>query len=166
MAQKADAARVKNAQLYRAVRELQRITLAGSQIPVSSKEWLDTRIVQFHDLTAMNIDGGFPKGMVSEWVTPDPDDQIRHIFEFEFGCVILMRHFLQAGAAGTAIQLSALMLGCNDRAKLRLLVILRPRGMVEMTFQGFGTVLRRRILHDQPRPARRSAFSNTRRKAF
>lgn len=72
---KADAARVKNAQLYRAVRELQRITLAGSQIPVSSKEWLDTRIVQFHDLTAMNIDGGFPKGMVSEWVTPDPDDQ-------------------------------------------------------------------------------------------
>lgn len=72
---KAEAAKVKNARLYWAVRELKRIEIAGGHLPASSQSWLDTRIEQFADLIAITIDEGFPEGVTVRSVPRNPDDR-------------------------------------------------------------------------------------------
>mgnify|MGYP001270275231 CR=1 FL=1 len=72
---KAEAAKVKNARLYWAVRELKRIEVAGGQLPASSKSWLDARIAQFADLDAIAIDEGFPEEATVRSVPRNPDDR-------------------------------------------------------------------------------------------
>lgn len=72
---KAEAAKVKNARLYWAVRELKRVELAGGQLPGTLKSWLDARIAQFADLETMNFDEGFPEGARVISVPRSPDDR-------------------------------------------------------------------------------------------
>ena len=72
---KAVAAEVRNARLYRAVRELRRIEVAGGQLPPSSKSWLAARIAQFADLRGISIDEGFPEEASARWVPRNPDDR-------------------------------------------------------------------------------------------
>jgi hypothetical protein len=72
---KAEAAKVKNARLYWAVRELKRIEVAGGQLPASSKSWLDARLAHFADLDPMAIDEGFPQGATVRSVPRNPDDR-------------------------------------------------------------------------------------------
>ncbi|RWI65370.1 hypothetical protein [Mesorhizobium sp.] len=71
----AEAAKVKNARLYWAVRELKRIEVAGGQLPASSKSWLNARIAQFADLDAMKIVEGFPEEATVRSVPRNPDDR-------------------------------------------------------------------------------------------
>lgn len=70
---KADSARVAGAREYWAARELRRIEVAGAELPVSAKIWLNARLPQFPDLMAIGIDDGFPEGMVARYVPPNPD---------------------------------------------------------------------------------------------
>ena len=72
---KAEAAEVKNARLYWAVRELRRIEVAGGQLPASSKSWLDARIALFADLDAITIDEGFPEEVTVRSAPHNPDDR-------------------------------------------------------------------------------------------
>ncbi|MGO6819753.1 hypothetical protein ACCS67_33585 [Rhizobium brockwellii] len=72
---KAEAAKVKNARLYWAVRELKRIEVAGGQLPASSKSWLDARIAQFADLGAIAINEGFSEEATVRSVSRNPDDR-------------------------------------------------------------------------------------------
>lgn len=72
---KAEAAKVKNARLYWAVRELKRIEVAGDHLPASSKSWLDARIALFADLSAIMIDEGFPEDTAVRSVPRNPDDR-------------------------------------------------------------------------------------------
>lgn len=72
---KAEAAKVKDARLYWAVRELKRVEAAGGQLPASSKSWLDRRIAQFADLDAITIDEGFPEAVTVRTVPRNPDDR-------------------------------------------------------------------------------------------
>lgn len=72
---KSEAAKVKNARLYWAVRELRRIEVAGGQLPALSKLWLDARIAEFPDLDAISIDHGFAEGVTVRSVPRNPDDR-------------------------------------------------------------------------------------------
>jgi len=72
---KAEAAKVKNARLYWAVRELKRIEAAGGQLPASSKTWLDARSAQFADLDAITIDEGFTEEVTVRSVPRNPDER-------------------------------------------------------------------------------------------
>lgn len=72
---KAEAAEVKNARLYWAVRELRRIEIAGGPLPAVSKAWLDARIALFADLDAISIDVGFPEGVTVRSVPRNADDR-------------------------------------------------------------------------------------------
>ena len=72
---KADAAEVKNARLYWAVRELKRIEVAGGDLPPDARSWLEGRVGQFSELAEMQIDDGFPGARMVPDVPPRPDDQ-------------------------------------------------------------------------------------------
>jgi len=72
---KADKAKVANARLYWAVRELRRIEISGGALPAVAKNWLDSRQPQFVDLAGMAIDGGFLEGATASWVPPNPDSR-------------------------------------------------------------------------------------------
>lgn len=72
---KAETAKVKNARIYWAVRELRRIEVAGGQLPASSKSWLDARSVQFDDLDTITIDEGFLEEATVRSVPRNPDDR-------------------------------------------------------------------------------------------
>jgi hypothetical protein len=72
---KADKAKVANARLYSAIRELKRIETAGGVLPYQAKTWLDARLVQFADLAAMTIDEGFPESPSVESVAANPDNR-------------------------------------------------------------------------------------------
>ena len=72
---KADAAEVKNARLYWAVRELNRIEIAGGDLPRDARSWLESRIGLLSELAEMKIDDGFPEAPRVPYVRPGPDDQ-------------------------------------------------------------------------------------------
>ncbi|WP_412032962.1 hypothetical protein ACLIR7_16285 [Nitratireductor aquimarinus] len=72
---KADGAKVADARLYWAVRELRRIEIAGGALPARAKNWLASRQAQFDDLAQMTIDAGFPEGAAARYVHPNPDNQ-------------------------------------------------------------------------------------------
>jgi len=72
---KADKAKVANARLYWAVRELRRIEISGGALPAGAKSWLDSRQPRFVDLAGMAIDGGFLEGATASWVPPNPDSR-------------------------------------------------------------------------------------------
>ena len=72
---KADAAQVKSARLYWAVRELKRIEVAGGDLPPDARSWLEGRIGQFSELAEMKIDDGFPGARMVPDVPPGHDDQ-------------------------------------------------------------------------------------------
>jgi hypothetical protein len=71
---KAEAAKVKESQTYRAVRELKRIEVAGGVLPSDERVWMDANIRRFTDLDAMNVDEGLPATtpMIYD-VSPNPD---------------------------------------------------------------------------------------------
>lgn len=69
----ADSAKVANARLYWAVRELRRIEIAGGALPAGPKKWLDSRQPKFADLAQMTLDEGFPEGATARYVAPNPD---------------------------------------------------------------------------------------------
>lgn len=70
----AEEERIKNAQIYWAVRELKRIEIAGGELPSDAHEWLGERIQDFPDLLEMsNIDEGFRDAPKATWVKPKPD---------------------------------------------------------------------------------------------
>lgn len=70
-----DQAKVANARLYWAVRELRRIEIAGGVLPASVKNWLDSRQPQFVDLGQMTIDAGLAEGSTFNYVPPNPDSR-------------------------------------------------------------------------------------------
>ena len=72
---KADAAQVKSARLYWAVRELKRIEIAGGDLPPDARSWLEDRIGLFGKLAEMKIDDGFPEAPRVPYNRPEPDDQ-------------------------------------------------------------------------------------------
>lgn len=72
---KAEAAKVKNARLYSAIRELKRIEAADGQLPGSAKSWLTARVALFADLDAIEIDEGFPEGASVRSVPRNPEDR-------------------------------------------------------------------------------------------
>lgn len=72
---KADKAKVANARLYWAARELRRIEVAGGTLPIGAKNWLDVRQQQFADLPRMTVDTGFPEGATAGWISPKPDSR-------------------------------------------------------------------------------------------
>jgi hypothetical protein len=69
----ADKANVANERLNSAARELRRIEVAGGELPASAKTWLNSRQLQFGDLTEMTIDSGFPTTTI-HFVSPNPDN--------------------------------------------------------------------------------------------
>lgn len=71
----ADKAKVANERLYWSVRELKRIEIAGWALPVSTKNWQDSRLPQFVDLAQMTIDAGFLEGATLSYVPPIPDNR-------------------------------------------------------------------------------------------
>lgn len=72
---KTDKAKVANARLYWAARELRRIEVAGGKLPIGAKNWLDGRQEQFADLPQMTVDTGFPEGARAMWISPKPDSR-------------------------------------------------------------------------------------------
>ncbi len=70
---KAEAAKVKEARLHWAIRELKRIEVGGGQLPTNAKSWLDAQIALFADLGSLEIDDGFPEETTVRWVSPNPD---------------------------------------------------------------------------------------------
>ncbi|CAN7724380.1 hypothetical protein [Pseudomonas umsongensis] len=72
---KEEAAKIKLARTYQAVRELKRIEAAGGALPPTENEWLNANIVLFSDLRDMGIDEGLPKQQTAYWVQPDPDSK-------------------------------------------------------------------------------------------
>ncbi|MFL9498830.1 hypothetical protein ACJMQP_02100 [Rhodopseudomonas palustris] len=72
---KADKAKVSNARLYWAVRELRRIEIAGGVLPAGTKSWHDSQLLQFVDLAQMTVDGGFLEGGTVSYVLPNPESR-------------------------------------------------------------------------------------------
>ena len=72
---KVDAAKVKSARLYWAVRELKRIEIVGGDLPPDVRSWLEGMIGLSSELAEMKIDDGFPGSRMVPDVPPGPDDQ-------------------------------------------------------------------------------------------
>ena len=70
---KADAAKIKESQIYRAVRELKRIEVAGGVLPSDERVWMDANIHRFADLDAMKVDEGLPATPMIYDISPNPD---------------------------------------------------------------------------------------------
>jgi hypothetical protein len=68
-----DAAKVQDAWLYFAVRELKRIEVAGGILPPNVHAWMNARICHFADLVEMTIEAGFPEALSVYDVSPTPD---------------------------------------------------------------------------------------------
>ncbi|QND39658.1 hypothetical protein HB771_22320 [Rhizobium leguminosarum bv. viciae] len=152
---KAEAAKVKNARLYWAVRELKRIEIAGSQLPASSKSWLDTRIAQFADLEAITIDEGFPEGATVRSVPRNPDDRYNTL-EGAPGCARSRRRYQRAAVVGTTTPLNGRTIGCKNLKRPHLSSeISKPQGMAEMTSPESGTVSVGHILRGRQNPSGR-----------
>lgn len=71
----ADKAKVADASLYWAVRELRRIEAAGCELPANAETWMEARLSQFVDLARMTIDAGFLEGITVDYIAPDPDSR-------------------------------------------------------------------------------------------
>ena len=54
-----DAAEIKSARLFWAVRELKRIEIAGGNLPLDTRSWLKGKIGEFDELSEMTINDGF-----------------------------------------------------------------------------------------------------------
>ena len=73
---KADVDRVEKARTYRAVQELRRIEIAGTQLPKCDKEWMDSNIHEFPDLLQMTrLGDGFLDSPKASYVPPRPDSR-------------------------------------------------------------------------------------------
>ncbi len=71
-----DAELVEKGRLYWAVRELRRIELAGSVLPMRDKAWLELNIKEFPELLLMTqVEDGFMGATKARWVQPNPDSQ-------------------------------------------------------------------------------------------
>lgn len=71
-----DADRIKNAQLYWAIRELRRINIAGALLPEHYMAWLDASIHKFPDLIQMaRLDEGFMDTPKARSVPTNPDSR-------------------------------------------------------------------------------------------
>ncbi|WP_147283641.1 hypothetical protein [Bosea caraganae] len=121
---KAEAAKVKNARLYSAVRELKRIEAANGQLPTRSKSWLNANVVQFADLAEITIETGFPEGPIVRSVPANPDDRY---------------DTLQGAARLRALEtaLSAGRSGWDDDPAERANDWLRQPGKVELVLSDF-----------------------------
>jgi hypothetical protein len=72
----ADAARVKEARLFWAARELRRIEIISIELPDDLQAWLATRLVQSPELGRVSrSDEGFPGTPTARVVPPNPDNQ-------------------------------------------------------------------------------------------
>ena len=70
-----DHAKVDERRAYRSARELQRIEMAGTQLPLPDKAWLD-RLTQLHNWGGISrLDEGFPDGSQVTSVTPNPESK-------------------------------------------------------------------------------------------
>lgn len=68
--------RIKNAQIYWAIRELKRIEIAGGELSSDIRNWVEEKGQDFQELFAMNqIDEGFPEAPRATWVKPKPDSK-------------------------------------------------------------------------------------------
>ncbi|MHC2276367.1 hypothetical protein ACVME8_002978 [Bradyrhizobium diazoefficiens] len=72
---KAEPERVKGARLYSTVRELERVRVAGGNLPDRARKVLAANILSFRDLWQMSPDEGFPEGPVVRDVHPATDDR-------------------------------------------------------------------------------------------
>lgn len=73
---KAETDQIKKAQLYWAVREMQRITISSASLPQADQTWLDANIREFQDLLRMTqIDEGFLDSPKAQWIPPNPDSR-------------------------------------------------------------------------------------------
>jgi hypothetical protein len=72
---KVEAAKVRDARLYWAIRELRRIEVAGGALPALGKIWLDARLPQFAALADMPIDEGYPGGVRVTVREPQPSEK-------------------------------------------------------------------------------------------
>lgn len=75
----ADAAKIKDAQLYWAVRELKRIEIAGGTLPLEERALMSASADRFADLEAMSIDDGFPEALEARHVPLRPDEGFESI---------------------------------------------------------------------------------------
>lgn len=64
---------IRNARLYWALRELKRLEVAGNQLPLDARSWLEAGIVRFPDLAEMKIDEGLPSAPTIRTVPSNPD---------------------------------------------------------------------------------------------
>lgn len=73
---KADAARVKKARIYWAIREIRRIQVAECPLSNRDETWLNARIGDFPDLAKMNrLNSGFQGPPVARFNPPNPDNR-------------------------------------------------------------------------------------------
>jgi hypothetical protein len=72
---KAEVIKVKNDRIYRAIRELKRIEIAGGVLPRDVHAWLEESTGQFANLVTMTIDSGFPRASETYSVPPNPDEK-------------------------------------------------------------------------------------------
>jgi hypothetical protein len=71
---KTGKARIENARLYSAVREMRRIEVTGTALPMSDQTWLAHQIGRFPELNNMTrVDDGFMGMPKAHWVAPNPD---------------------------------------------------------------------------------------------
>ncbi|VVN44071.1 hypothetical protein [Pseudomonas fluorescens] len=72
---KIEAAKIKSARTYQAVRELKRIEVAGGTLPQDEHQWLNANLNQYSDLIGMDLDEGLPIGPTAYRVQPNPDSK-------------------------------------------------------------------------------------------
>ncbi len=70
---KMDTAKVKDAKFFWRLRELRRIEVGGATLPDRAKAWLEDRLPQFPELSAMTIDEGFAVGVTVNLREANPD---------------------------------------------------------------------------------------------
>lgn len=64
---------IRDARLYSTLRELKRLEVAGNQLPLDARSWLQAEIGGFPDLSEMKIDEGLPSAPTIRAVLPNPD---------------------------------------------------------------------------------------------
>lgn len=70
-----EPAKVKNGRLYWIVRELNRVRIAGGDLPKQARHLLAANILSFPDLREMPFNEGFPEGPIVRDVFPEPDNR-------------------------------------------------------------------------------------------
>jgi hypothetical protein len=72
---KVEPEKVKSGRLYWTVRELNRVHIAGGDLPDRARHLLAANITRFTDLREMSPNEGFPEGPIVRDVLPEPDDR-------------------------------------------------------------------------------------------